>query len=460
MNTALWAHQIRAVAFAKGKDAVMFAAGMGTGKSRIAIECIVQRGCRRVLIVCPKSVVAVWPDQFAQHCPIPFMVCAPTDGSVAARTAHARRAVELASARQDPIAVIVNYDAVYRSGMGQWIMETRWDAVVLDESHRIKAPGGKASLFCSRLGDRVPFRLCLTGTPMPHSPLDCYAQYRFLDKRIFGTSYTLFRARYAITRPVGANPRAQMVIGYQNQDELKRKFHSLAFHVRTEDVVDLPPELDVVRPVQLGAHARAVYEQLKKEFVADFGAGVITAGNALTRLLRLQQITSGYVRQDDSIEDGTPGALVQIDDEKQTTLLDVLEDLNDEEPVVVFCRFRHDLDAVRTVAHTLGRAVLELSGDTNELAAWQSGAAPILAVQIQSGSVGIDLTRARYAVYYSLGFSLGDYLQSRRRISRPGQTRSTINIHLIATKTVDEQVYRALQAREEVINVILSRGIT
>ena len=33
---------------------------------------------------------------------------------------------------------------------------------------------------------------------MPHSPLDIYAQFRFLDPDVYGTRVTAFRAQYAI----------------------------------------------------------------------------------------------------------------------------------------------------------------------------------------------------------------------------------------------------------------------
>ena len=455
MPSPRWAHQQKALDFSNDKSAIMYAMGMGTGKSRVAIDLIVQRKAAFVLIVCPKSVVPVWPYQFQQHCSTVFNIVAPTDGSVSSRAEQAMRQIKLSEARREPCAVVVNYESAWMGDMGRFIGSMAWDAVILDESHRIKKPGGKASLFFSRLGDRVPLKICLTGTPMPHSPLDVYAQYRFLDKKIYGTSFTAFRSKYAILQPIGRNIAAKKVIGFQNQADLQSRFFQLAFQARTEDVMDLPEEIDVVRPVEIEKKARTIYDQLKKEFVADVGSGVVTAGNALTRLLRLQQITSGYVREDNNIETATIGALVEVDHAKKEALEDLLEDMEANEPVVVFCRFKHDLEAVHEISTKLGRTSLELSGTENQLEDWQNGTAPILAVQIQSGNLGIDLTRARYAIYYSLGFSLGDYLQSRRRISRPGQTRTTTNYHLIASKTIDEQVYKALQARQDCVEAIL-----
>ena len=75
----------------------------------------------------------------------------------------------------------------------------------------------------------------------------------------------------------------------------------------------------------------------------------------------------------------------------------------------------------------------------------------------RSGGVGIDLTRARYSIYYSLGFSLGSYEQSLARIHRPGQTRPVEYIHLLAKDTVDEKVMAALAHRADVVNSVLQQ---
>jgi SNF2 family DNA or RNA helicase len=134
-----------------------------------------------------------------------------------------------------------------------------------------------------------------------------------------------------------------------------------------------------------------------------------------------------------------------------------MDDLPVCEPVVVFCRFRCDLEEVAAACRRLGRSHSELSGVRNSLAEWQSGETSVLAVQIQSGGVGIDLTRASYCVYYSLGFSLGDYEQSLARLHRPGQTRCVRYYHLVAKDTVDEIVYESLRKRKEIVDGVLHR---
>ena len=79
----------------------------------------------------------------------------------------------------------------------------------------------------------------------------------------------------------------------------------------------------------------------------------------------------------------------------------------------------------------------------------------VLAAQIRSGGLGVDLTRARYAVYYTPPF-LGDYDQSKARIHRPEQDRPVSYYHLVCERTVDERAYRALQEQKDVIEEILA----
>jgi SNF2 family DNA or RNA helicase len=238
-----------------------------------------------------------------------------------------------------------------------------------------------------------------------------------------------------------------MVVAYQREAELRDLFYSRAYRVESGDVLDLPDTLTVNLKCDLGREGRRLYDEMADQFVADVEGGQVTAGNALSRLLRLQQITSGYGRRDD-------GTDVEVDTAKGKVLEDLLTDIG-KEPVVVFCRFRHDLDVAHRAAAKAGLPSYEVSGRRKDLADWTGG---VLAVQIQAGGLGLDLTLARYAIYYSLGFSLGDYNQSMARLHRPGQSRPVEYIHILASDTVDETVMDALARREAVIDHILEEA--
>ena len=98
-----------------------------------------------------------------------------------------------------------------------------------------------------------------------------------------------------------------------------------------------------------------------------------------------------------------------------------------------------------------------LNGYTKELANWQRGETTVILVQIQAGNAGIDLTRAAICVYYSLDWSLGNYEQSLGRIHRPGQERSVAYYHLLALDTVDNDLYNALEDKQEAVGFVTER---
>jgi SNF2 family DNA or RNA helicase len=418
---APWRHQSEAAAWAAERNASMLALDMGCGKTFTALLALglARSGVEPLLL----------------H-----------EGPNAKRAEKLRQSLSMAGGKT--LVVVTNYDSVWRGELGKAIEAAQWSAFILDESHRIKAPGGKASRWLARVAAKQEHakRLCLTGTPMPHSPLDLYGQFRFLDANVFGSSYTRMRARYAecdVRFP-------SKVKKWRNQDELAAKLDAHSWRVTADEVLDLPDAIHDTIPVPLSPATMKFYRQLEKEMTAEIEAGTVTVSNALTKLLRLQQATGGYARTDELgtvLIDGTPT--------KRQILEDRLDDLAVTEPVVVFCRFRSDLDDVQAAARQLGREYAEVSGDRKDLERWQAGDATILGVQIASGGVGIDLSRAAYAFYYSLGYSLGDYEQSLARLRRPGQTRCVRYYHLVAPGTVDEQVYAALRERRSVIEAVL-----
>ena len=197
----------------------------------------------------------------------------------------------------------------------------------------------------------------------------------------------------------------------------------------------------------MGAEGTRVYRDMERDMIAWIGTGHATAANSLVRLLRLAQITGG------ALEDES-GTRHQIDHAKEDLLADLLSDLG--EPVVVFCRFKADLEAVHRASATARLRSMELSGSKDELREWQLSNDPItLAVQIQSGGEGVDLTRARVAIYYSLGFSLSSYRQSRKRIHRPPQARPCVFYHLVIPDSIDEYILRAIETRGNLIDSVV-----
>lgn len=450
-----WRHQRAAYAFARRLPGALLNMGMGTGKSLTTIGIIMERGTRHV-ILCPKAVVGVWPWEFEKHWAGGPVILAPLDADGTERKAkQAEKFMRDHFVTDRPVVFVCNYESAWLGAMASFFMGAGgWDNLVLDEVHKIKAYNGKASKFCELLARVSLHRLGLTGTPLPHSPLDAFGIFRGLDRTIFGMSYTKFKNRYAVMVNCGAFNK---VTAYQNMDEFQRKFDSITFTVGRE-VIDLPPEQHIPLFCRLEPSARRLYDEIEDAMYAEIADAMatgqsfeITVANAMVKVLKLEQVTSGHIKEDS-------GEVLDVSKAKAELLADAMDDLPVDEPVVVFARFTRDLARVRKVCEAKGRSYGELSGRVNQLEGFKRGEFDVIGVNIKSGGVGVDLTRACYAFYYSTGHSLGDFMQSQARVSRPGQTRPVRFYYMQAEKTVDVKIYDAMQKKYDVVDYIVSGG--
>ena len=425
---------------------------------------------RLTLILAPLSVVDhVWPGEIRKHGKRQNTTIIPLGtkaGTVREKMTKAAEGLRLATARKGPAIIIVNYESAHREPLGRFLKGIHWDLFIMDESHKLKTPAGKASLFASQVSEKSRRRLALTGTPMPHSPLDVYAQFRAIDKNVFGVSNQEFKVRHAEFEIV-AKPNVKIdehgnevktypkkVVGFKNLEELNQKLYSRAFRVTASETLDLPGAIETYMHVEMSPKARRLYNQMAVSFMAELDSGeAVTAANALTRIIRFQQMTSGFARTED-------GKDIEVDTSKISALGDILDGLPPREPVVVFARFQNDLEAIARLSDKMIRPHFEISGRIKNLEEWRQQGG-VLAVQIQAGGLGLDLTAARYCVYFSLGYNLGDYLQSIARLHRPGQTSLVDYIHLVAADSIDEIIMDALANKEDVINRVLeTRDLT
>ena len=424
----------------------LLAMDMGTGKSKVVMDLInnYPDELKTTIIACPKKVIEVWVGtavkmgQIESHAAIPVNWVSLENGTIAQRLdrwfSYPRG--------KTPLIGVINYEAIWRDAFADWLLKNPPDMVVVDEGHRIKDPSGRTSRFFSHLSRVVPYRIAPTGTPTPHSPMDAFGLYRFLDTGVFGRSYMHFRSRYAY---MGGYNNKQ-ILSYINMDEFSNRLWSIGYRVKAKDVLDLPPFQDMTITFDLDREERKAYDEMEQQFITEVNDEVITASNALAKLLRLQQITSGFIAD-----------RLQIGKSKELELADLLEDFEEREPIVIFARFKHDLERIKKVVEKSGRRYGELSGTSDDRGAWDTGAVDVLGVQIQSGKEGVDFTRSRYSIYYSLGFSLGDYNQSRARLDRPGQTRPGMYIHLVAERTVDVKIMKSLEKNEKIIEGVLAQ---
>jgi SNF2 family DNA or RNA helicase len=449
-----WHHQADGYNFVWPRAASYLGYGMGTGKSKIVVDVLqnqeAENGPKLTLVLCPLSVLGVWRRELDKHCTRGYRLLA-LDQSTGARKAEALdRFVRTADSGQEQV-VVVNYDCIWRDPLARCILQQPWTNIIADEAHRIKSPSGRAARYCAKLNPVAKKRIALSGTPMSHSKLDIWAQYQFLDPGVYGTSYSRFKSHYAVP---GYFP--SQVAAWKNTEEFEERLGLLMLRVGNE-VLDLPPLVQQTVSLPLCASARKLYNQLADELAGEVGDSTVVVQTALVKILRLQQITSGF------IED-TEGRVHEVDGSKRDALVELLEGIPSDEPVVVFCRFKHDLRVIADAARALKRSYGELSGSRHDLTdhATMPEGISVYGVQIKSGGVGVDLTRAPHAVIFSNTWTLAEYEQAIARVHRPGQTKTTRIWTLECAGTIDSDIANGLRSKrdaiEEVLNGIRNRG--
>lgn len=459
-KTKPWEHQLKALEYLYPKDRGALYTVPGSGKTKVMIDLIVNRGFKRVLIVAPKVPCKdVWVDEIQLHSDL------TKDNIYLLSEVSGEEKLELLSqACMEPkdkvLIFICNYESVWREPHRRaWFWKKLGlDCVICDESHKIKSPGGKASGFLSQLGKAIPHCYAMTGTPLAERPEDVYAQYRFLDRSIFGTNYSNFIARY-VNIDVAASAGKKYIVKdhnqpYKNLDELKEKMFSCAFSM--PPTFELPKTNSMDFKVKLPEKLSAIYKQIRKEGATEVANGYMTVDNILTQAIRLQQVTSGYLALEN---DSGEKWLERISTYRRTALLRYIQGIPESEPIVVFAKFKKDLLAIRKVCERLGCGYSEVSGRENTLSEWKRGNTRVIGVQYGSGSEGINLTRSHICIFYSLEQSLAKYEQAIKRIHRPGQKKPCLYVSFVATSTgvdtVDQKICRSLQQKKNLVDLIM-----
>ena len=455
-----------------------------TGKTKTTIDTLSamnQMGwIDRVIIVAPNRILGTWVQEFHAHCPRIFHIT-----------------VWDAKARQAPPppvngthqlhVILVNYQAFSTPGkqtksrreskasgrwkaraqLLKWAGDTKTAAWVIDESHGIKSPSGKASNMIVNTGAKFPYRMILTGTPITKAKraYDIYMQWQFLKPERFAEFDTVakFKAHYGRWMEIeipdkrkGPNGTRKFpkYLGPKNFEELQKRVRKDAIVVRREDCFDLPPREDLVRFVDLKA-SRKVYDQMAKEMIALLEDGEISeASIRLVQQLRLTQITSGFVVTD-------TGETRRIGFEKADALGEILEDEFEKgQKVVVAARWKADLDLIEEMANGIGFRVFSIRGGVKRtdsdaaIISFRDEEDPcVMVVQPAAAGYGIDLSTAAHMVWYSHTPSWVDFTQCCDRIAL--SRNSTTFTHIVARHSADEVLMETLAYDGDIGKAIL-----
>jgi SNF2 family DNA or RNA helicase len=399
---------------------------------------------RRVLIIAPLSILGVWQEEFLKFAAFDHNLAVLSgSGAKKSDTLRQMNGVDLQVA-------VINYESAWR--LEKELAVWHPDMIIADEGHKIKTHNISASKALHRLGAVARYRLLLTGTPVTNKAIDVFSQYKFLNPAIFGQSFYAFRNRYFDM--VGYGNHTPLLKKSMEKD-LTERMHSIAYRATKAECLDLPDTTDIVRKVELEPQAMRLYRNLVKDSYTELSKGEVTITNVLTKLLRLSQLTGGFLGSDDS------SATEQVSTAKLEVLEDIIDSaLEENQKLVIIARFVPELNVIcrlldkKGVRHSLimgsirnrDEQVSQFQNDPN---------VTVFVGQIATAGLGITLTAASTMVFYSLDYSMSNFEQTKARIHRAGQRMPCTYIYLTADGTVDEKVLKALKSKANLAKTLV-----
>lgn len=429
---------------------------MGCGKSKVLIDnaayLYAAGRITSLVIVAPKGVYRNW---VLKEIPIHMPDLVPREIGTWRSTMNKSQQKELSDLLHyhDGLRILlVNIEAFVSTKTVKYVqkfMEGQKVMFAVDESTTIKNHKAKRTRIVTNLAKGCEYRRILTGSPVTQSPMDLYAQCAFLDPDLLGCdNYYQFQARYANMRRINMGAHSfNKIVSFKNLEELAELLKKFSSRVLKIHCLDLPSKTYTVREVSLHPEQLQHYMTMKKAALVILEDDTIFAQEAMTQLLRLQQILCGYLPVDDK------GTLVDIPTRRLDALMETVEETSGK--IIIWARFRKDIQRIEeALVKKYGReSVGSYYGDTSEADrddlvrnfSDPDHETRFFVGNPQTAGRGLTLVSANTVIYYSNDFNLESRTQSEDRCHRIGQEQPVTYIDLLAEGTVDEHIVRTLQ---------------
>ena len=459
-KTAPYDHQITMLDEAAGKRDFAFFCEQGTGKTKVAIDLASQKyndgQITGVILVAPNGVHNQWADAaLPRHCPIDH------EAFVWPKIAGIKERKRMQWKKSSLEWFCLNIEALRTKRLGDVLMEFIHRhggklMMIMDESHKIKNVRSQAWKAAKKYGSMSSYRIAMTGTPIGTSLEDEWAQLNWLNENIIGVKYlTTFRREYCIMG--GYQNRA--IVGHINVDRFKKKAAPYISRV-TKDQLGLLPKSYTRKSFSLSPSQKTMYQSMKRDLVSQIQDGTIaTAQGALDQIIRLQQITSGFVND----QDGNTKTIVAMADNPRLTALREIIESNDDKHVI-WCNFHYDVQLLAEAFKDVG--AVTYYGPDNSFKRQRAKEAfiscktsPRLFISTPgSGGTGLDGLQESgcvSAIYYSHGYNYINRIQSEDRLHRIGTKGIVTCTDLIAKPGIDLRIRSTDHKKEGIMSMAL-----
>ena len=406
----------------------------GTGKSYMSIglyqEKWKEKKVNKCLVICLLGKIDEWVEDFKKWQPFDRILV--LDGKKETMKKYRRGEFEIA---------IVNFEKTWRLDDLLTYTDNK-TMIIIDESHKIKSHTSKQGEFISLLGQRTPYKLILTATPMGNGYIDIYNQFYFLGFLNMGfKQFEEMFVNYQLMFIPGMQP-FKKIVGYRNTemlDNLVQKY--CIFYERKIDDKLVPSEIEIELPLD------KQFNKINKDRVYKD----IVLNNVSSKRLALKSLCSGSIMGKPLINDNEGESKVyQLNKYKINWVKTFLETFN--ERVVIFYQYKHQCEQLYEEIKKMKRPIARYNAEYKEKDIFLQNEDCVLLVQYKSGGTGIDWLKQSYVgIFYCLPDSYIEFYQAKGRIDRNGQNKKPLFYILNAkgSNSVDKINYNALNSKQD-----------
>ena len=352
---------------------------------------------------------------------------------------------------------IINYESLKKLPIS---FLRQFAQLTLDEVSKIKEPRSQITEFIAGMPapsakrpgicESFPYRLILSGTPAPNTPMEYWSQMAIVDRSILGENFYRFREAH-FYNPSGPYGNYTWLLKPGHDDLIIQAIRAKAFYISKKECLDLPEQNFIIKQYQMEGVQKTAYDQMKKESVAILKNTAVLGANEIAKIMKLRQITSGFIRTES-------GEDVFISEGKINLLKETLEEIGNKQ-AIIWCQFHYEIEKIKSI---LGDKATTLYGDMGGQANKDKAIEDFKAAKVQyliahpkSGGMGLTFAQCSYNIYYSMDYSYESFKQSEDRTHRIGQKENVTYFILQAEKSIDGLIYKAVQKKESMSDALL-----
>lgn len=308
-------------------------------------------------------------------------------------------------------------------------------SVIIDESHRCKSSSTQQAKFCKGICAGKEWVIELTGTPVVNKPKDLIPQLSILGRMDDFGGYKNFVNRYCAGQSEASNLKELNYMLWKNV--MFRREKSLV-------LTDLPDKIRQVNTCEITN--RKEYQDAERDLIMYLQKYKDADDEKIQKALRGEVMVKIGILRNISARG------------KVRDVIEFVRDFRENgKKIILFCSLHEVVDQLKYYFPTAVSVTGRDSADEKQRAvdAFQnSPKTDIIICSIKAAGVGLTLTASSNVAFVEFPWTYADCCQCEDRAHRIGQKDSVTCYYFLGRKTIDEKVYKIIQAKKNIANAV------